>query len=547
MWDRREKRADERSWTTRSEHGVVTSSHYLASRAGASMLARGGNAIDAAVATSLALSVCEPGGSGLGGMILMLVFTGKDKRTFVIEGDCQAPALATPQAVSVCKSRYHGYGAVAVPRQIATLRHALDNYGRLSRAEVLEPAIRLAADGFALTKLASELIADYAKGLRKSSARAIFLTDDGKARSPGEWFRQPTLARTLLRLEKEGFEDFYCGEIADQISRDMEANGGFVRLADLEEAVVVQETEPLGGEYRGEAIRAVGPPAGGVSLVQMLQMASFADRELLDLREPESLPLVAGIIQRCREDRRKFRLRTGARNVGEARERVDLAYAERAFDEVLSKIRELRSKGGAAGSTTATRELRGPSGETSHFNVVDEDGNVVAATQSIERSFGAAVCTDSLGFLYNGYLRAFKVRNRKHPHYLTPGAPARSNAAPTLVFRGGNPYVAIGSTGAERMLSGMLETLLRLDHESAFEAVRGARLHCSPEGIVQLELDRLPQGTKASLERCGFVLQELDPYSFKMGGLQLAVSEEGVAHGVADPRRDGAAVGPAYS
>ena len=175
---------------------------------------------------------------------------------------------------------------------------------------------------------------------------------------------------------------------------------------------------------------------------------------------------------------------------------------------------------------------------------MDGYGNAVALTQSIERNFGAAVVTPSLGFIYNGYLRAFKVENRQHPHYLRPGAPARSNAAPTMLVQGGRAWAVVGSTGSERMASSIFEVLLRLKRQGPFDAVHGPRLHATPENLVLWEADRFPHGCAEALRQNGFTLKSLAPYSFKMGGLQLVVREKASFLGVAEPRRDGAAGAP---
>jgi gamma-glutamyltranspeptidase/glutathione hydrolase len=175
---------------------------------------------------------------------------------------------------------------------------------------------------------------------------------------------------------------------------------------------------------------------------------------------------------------------------------------------------------------------------------MDSFGNVVSATQSIERSFGAKVASSKLGFLYNGYMKGFKIENKRHPHYLRPGAVARSNAAPTILFSGGHPAAAIGSTGSERMVSGIFQTLVRLQYQTPFEAVSAPRLHCTPEGDVLIEADRFHHETLGLLKRDGFSVQALDAWSFSAGGLQLVTCDGGRFCGVGEPRRDGAAAGP---
>jgi gamma-glutamyltranspeptidase/glutathione hydrolase len=364
---------------------------------------------------------------------------------------------------------------------------------------------------------------------------SLFLGDNDEPHPPGSSFRQPVLGKTLRRLARDGFEDFYLGGIATEICRDIETNGGFVAQEDLARALKVEETTPLRTTFWGDDVFTLGPPAGGLALLQMLRMASFVDPNELDMSSGEGVSRVAAIISRARSDRKKFRLRTLADGAGDAAELLGDDYARRAVGEALGYV----GAADAVAQGTAYGE-----GETTHLCVIDDAGNVVALTQSIERTFGAAVATPGLGFLYNGYLRGFKVENERHPHYLRPGAPARSNAAPTIVLRQGRPYACLGSTGSERMTSGIFEVLLRLRDSSAFDAVHAPRLHCTPERHVRWEEERFPKGFRDTLLAHGFTVEALEPYSFAAGGLQLAVRRDGQSIGVADPRRDGAAGAP---
>lgn len=522
--DREDRRADPEAWSGSFPKGVVASAHYRASAAGAEVFHRGGNAIDAAVAASFALGVCESAGSGIGGMSMMMVHLANEKRTFIIEGACRAPRGATPEAVAA-SHRYRGYRAVAVPMNVAVLRHALLNYGNLSPASVLEPAIRLAEEGFPVSKLQSRNFEQYADALRGRSGGRFFLDSSNQPLPAQTRFRQPTLGKTLRRLQTAGFEDFYTGEIARKITDDMESNGGFIDEADLEKAISPRELLPLQIETDLGKTLVAGPPAGGMSLVQLLQIESALGQ--IDPDDPIGLVRMARAIQVSRRDRQKYRLKTGSLALEEAEKLLTGESVRRSVKRVL-KMDQTRD-----------------SGETSHISAMDSHGNAVALTQSIERCFGSAEAAPDLGFLYNGYLRAFKVQNKKHPHYLRPENVARSNAAPTIVLdSNGWAKIAIGSTGSERMISGIFGVLLRLRTSTPFEAVAAPRLHCPPEGAILWEGNRFPNACRSALQRSGFALDDLSAYSFKMGGLQLAVrSASGQLIGVADPRRDGAAAG----
>jgi gamma-glutamyltranspeptidase / glutathione hydrolase len=524
MLDRDGRRATPELWSESSARGMVVTAHYLATAAGVSILEEGGNAMDAAAAASMALAVCESAGSGLGGMALALVHDAGAGRTLTLEAPCRAPRSATPEVVSRA-DRYRGYAAVAVPTHVGLVSRLLERYGTMHSARILAPAIELAEEGFPLTPMQSRLIAQYAKALRAGNAAELFLDPRGRPNPPGQQFRQPRLAATLRRLERDGLEDFYRGQIAREIGSDFETNAGFLRTDDLAGVVAPRERDPIRGTFFGDEVATLGPPAGGLALIQMLQMLEALPGETVDAGTPQGAVHLAQVIRQARRDRIRFRLRTGDEHPGEAEALLSAGYA-------------------AAGAAIIAGGEIGSEGETSHICTMDAEGNAVSMTQSIERSFGAGVATPGLGFLYNGYLRAFKVQNRRHPHYLRPGAPARSNAAPTFVVRDGRPRVVIGSTGSERMVSGILQVLARLLRQAPFEASHAPRLHCTPQGEVLWEADRFPGATKWALEKAGFRLTALDPYSFKTGGLQLLVREGSRMIGVSEPRRDGAAGGP---
>lgn len=524
MLSRDDRRDVAELWSERSSRGMVVTAHYRATAAAVEILEAGGNAFDAAVAASLALSVCEAAGSGLGGMAMGLVRCGSTGRVTTVEGPCRAPKRATPKAVAK-SNRYRGYASIAVPTHVRVLAHLLERYGTQSRECVLAPAIRIAEQGFLLTPLQHRLIEDEcANPMGPGSAAQIFLDERGRPLAAGTLFRQPQLATTLRRLAADGFEDFYKGAIAREIATDVEAGGGFIRADDLAELPAPREAEPLRGHFGADEVLTVGPPAGGLALIQMLQTLAALESEEFDPDRPEDAVRLAAVIRRAREDRRRLALSSGPDQPGESAALLDPAYA--------------------AATAAVLREKLAGEGETSHVCTMDADGNVVSLTQSIERSFGAGVATPSLGFLYNGYLKAFKVENQRHPHYLSPGAPARSNAAPTIVLHEGRPVAALGSTGSELMVSGIFQVLVRLRRQSPFEASHAPRLHCTPEGEVLWEQARFADGVGAALTRSGLRLTALDPYAFRVGGLQLIACRGVEMIGVSEPRRDGAAGGP---
>ena len=518
--DRRNRRDDVDAWTATSRRGAVATAHYLATDVGTRVLRDGGNAIDAAVAASFALAVCESAGSGLGGMALAVVHLAAENRTFTIEGPCRAPRLATPEAVRQ-SHRYRGYRAIAVPGHVAAMERAHRRYGSKPLDDLMAGAIELAERGVPVAPLLHDAIEKNQEELATRSGGALFLDAAGHALPAGSLLRQPALARTLTRLRDAGLRDFYEGAVAAEIAKDIETGGGFVRADDLA-AMHAREAEPLHAPYRGATAHVLGPPGGGLSLAQLL----FVLDELEtwpDLADPADVVWIAKLIREVRRTRQRMRFVTEVDHPGGAGETLSTEWARDVLQHALG--------------TEST------DGETSHLSVMDAQGNAVSLTQSIERSFGSAEASPGLGFLYNGYLRGLKVQEELHPHFLRPGVAARSNAAPTIIVRDGQPWITIGSTGSERMVSGIFTTLLRLRGESPFRAVQGARLHATPSSVARCEIGRLPATTAAQLSAAGFEIEALDDYAFLTGGLQLVVRDGTSFTGVADPRRDGSADG----
>jgi gamma-glutamyltranspeptidase/glutathione hydrolase len=515
-FDRRARRERAQSWTVRSDRGLVVSAHWRATAAGVEALEAGGTAADAAAATALALGVVEPAGSGLGGMACAMLHEAASGRTFALDGSCRAPAGVSPEDLRG-RSRYRGHHVVAVPTQARVLAWLIGAHGRLSEADALAPAIRLAEEGVPLTALQHEHSRRYATALRRRRLVPGLLCRSGGLLEPGGLVRRPRLARTLRRLAEAGLADAHEGEIARRIAEDVQAHGGFVSASDLAAVAEPARCEPIGGTFGDLEVRALPPPGGGATLVQLLQLWEAAGGLELEPDSPEAVLLLARVIRHARLDRREH-VRSGG---------APAALAE------VARARAAAARLGAGGG-----------GETTHLCAVDREGNVVSLTASIERCFGSKRVAGDTGILLNGYLRTFKIRNLRHPHFLRAGAPARSNACPAILLRDGRPAVAIGSTGSERMASGMLQALVRLRTQGPFRASAAPRLHASPSGLVSLEHDRFAPAAVQALLQAGFRLEDWTPWSFRAGGLHLAAREGDAWVGVADPRRDGAAAAP---
>lgn len=503
-----------------SPHGAVATAHSGATQAAVSILESGGNAIDAAVAAAFALGVCEPAASGLGGQTMMLIYEAETKRTVALDGSSMAPNRITPGALPT-RERLRGYKATTVPSTPAVLDYAREKFGSKPLAAVLEPAIDLAKDGYQITELQNRLTRRELKHLRAGTAARLFLRDGTRVWPVGHVLKQPALEQTLRMLARRGIKSFYQGSIAKAIVADMVANDGLIQLDDLARIPWPVERRPVSGRFGSARVLTMPPPGAGPTLIEMMNIAA-------------KLPA------------KRFRLDTvaGSLMLAETIRRAFLDRRDRPFDPdyyVATDDKKMLSEEHAATVAKQVRARAESHGETTHLSVMDKFGNAVALTQSIERVYGSFSATEELGFLYNNYISAYEYEDIAHPYYLRPNAPPWASVAPTIVFRGRRPWLAIGSPGSERITSSILQVLLRLQTQGPLDAVTAPRLHCSSKGRVSLEASRMRPDLIPAFERRGFEVDKRGPFSFYLGCVQLVMRDGREYVGVADPRRDGAA------
>lgn len=509
-----------------SAKGMVSTQHYLATEAGTAMLDAGGNAVDAAVAAAFALGVVEPAASGLGGQTMMILNLEESGRKFCLDGGSRAPHRTPPGELERAE-QLRGHKATTVPSTPAVLAWALQHYGTKTLEEVLAPAIQAATDGYRISPLQHFLTKRELKHLKAFSGGQLFLKD-GKTTYPiGSIFKQPVLASTLTRLAEAGIEDFYQGDIARQIHDDMVANDGLIRDDDLAQIPWPVERQPLSTHFGSHRAFTFGPPGAGRTLIEALNLLEQFPVAQRDPETPDGALLLAHIIRKANLDRadRPEDVALFAQELKLGEDIIDVEYSQRVAKQLEQQINS--------------------PGETTHLSVMDKEGNAVGLTQSIERVYGSFSASPELGFLYNNYMSAFEYKDITHPYYLRPNAVPWASVAPTLVFRGQKPWLTIGSPGSERIVSAILQVLLRLERgASPFDAVEAPRMHCSIKGKVSMEGTRIRDDIPALLQHHGFEIDIRDPYSFYLGCVQLVLHENGEFIGVADPRRDGSAKGP---
>lgn len=525
-----------------SERGMVTSVFPDATRAGVEMLEQGGNAIDAATATGLALGVCEPQASGLGGQSTGLVHV--NGRTFALDGSSRVPSLAHRERIAEAgkAATALGYGAATVPSSIATYGWLHEHYGVLPWHAVVEPSIRIARDGYCITDLQSSLQRrelDRFASVPSNSGGRYFLKDGAAPYEPGDRFVQTELATTLEVIARDGPESFYKGPIAQQIDADMKANGGFLRADDLALTPWPIEREPLRRRYRGYLIASMPPPGSGRTVLFALMALNHLKSSFLSGRDPSRYHFIAETLRKA--------LFTS----------LDRPFDPNTYPQIRNKhmlsrrvTKELAlSVAEAIDGDLPIQDVSEDAGETTHFTVMDGAANVVSMTQSIELVFGSKAAADGLGFLYNNYMGALELNDPEHPYYLRPNAVPWSSAAPTIVFRKREPWLALGSPGSERIMSVLSQFLVNVIDGSATitEAMAEPRLHCSIGGRISLEEDRFDRAVVKHLRELGYRIDKRDSFDFYLGCVQAVLRCQTSAgfQGVADLRRDGSALGPA--
>jgi gamma-glutamyltranspeptidase/glutathione hydrolase len=537
-----------------ARHGMVVAQEPIAADVGLAVLKHGGNAVDAAVAVGFALAVTHPAAGNIGGGGFLLIRLANGQSYFVDFREA-APGKASRNMYigpdgKPTKDSLFGWRASGVPGSVKGFAEAHEKWGTKKWAELLAPAVNLARNGFTVDKtLAGEIAGSAANLENDSESKRIFLRD-GKPYKAGETFRQPELADTLGRIAANGARDFYEGETARKLAAAMAAHGGLITEADLKNYRAI-DRKPLEGGYHGyEIITAPPPSAGGLGILQMLGILNGTGFESDGPNSVKAVHYTTEAMRRFYADRSEYlgdptyydvpvRQLLSPRYLAERRDSIDPARATPAAGIQPGRIL-------SAAAHVNQRE----SSETTHFNIVDAQGNAVAVTYTLNNSFGSGVTVPGLGFLLNDEMDDFAAKPGSPNMFgligadanaIQPGKRPLSSMNPTIITRSGKLFMAVGAPGGSRITTGVLQVILdAIDfHMNPQDAVDLPRFHdqWKPD-ILYLQKGFNPD-VEAALVKMGYNLQPIND----VARVEAIVVRNGLLEGGTESRHNGKVAG----
>ncbi len=531
------------------DHGMIVAAQPEAVEAGAVVLQRGGNAVDAAIACALMQTVVDPQMAGIAGFgIMQVVLPGRGIHE-CLDFHARCPAAATPGMWAgivegetpdgfgfILRDRVNdtGYGSIAVPGSLLGYAEAMRDYGTMDWADVVAPAIARCRRGVTIRPhLYARWVQNdarlgrinYDDKLRfTAEGRRIYFHPDGTLRRPGEVLHNPDMLHTLERIARDGPETFYTGAMADEIDADMRAKGGLLRREDLA-AYRVRRSQPLWGDYRGARIAAPQPPGGGVMVLEILNILRHFDLAALGHNSPEHIRIVAEAQKRATIDKDRF--------VGDP-EFVDVPLDRLLGDDHAAAMAdEIR-----AGTKAHVERLVAEPRDTTTIHVMDRAGNVVSMTHSLGSPSG--VISPGLGFMYNGCMAVFDPRPGRTGS-IAPGKSRFGSMAPCIGFRGDRPFLSLGAPGGTHItlsIAQVISNLLDFDM-SMLEAVCAPRVSATSD-VIEVS-NRVPEFVTDQVESMGYqVARSHLTYAFAAVHGILRTGDR--LSGGADPQRDGMAL-----
>ena len=529
-----------------STKAMATASKYEVSQVGAEIMSKGGNAVDAAVAMGFALGVCEPFTSGLGGGGLATIHTAEGENFFIDFREV-APAAATLDLYVDASGENNGNtkeGGLAsgVPGEVAGLLYLLEHHGTMSREEVMEPAIRIANEGFTVSAYCANAISDaYEKTQKFPEMSKVYLDENGLPWEEGSVITNPDLGKALQLIADQGADVFYKGEIGEAMVATLAKYDGVMTMDDLA-GYEVHELKPVTGDYRGYTVISSPPPSsGGTHLIEILNILENFDVASMEVNSAEYVHLFAETFKLAFADRAKYMADTNFVTVPLGG-LTSQAYADkRAQDIDLNVAMEQ-----AAPDDPSPYEHT----DTTHFSVADVDGNCVAITKTINYYFGSGVMVDGYGFMMNNQMDDFST-DPESVNKIEPGKKPLSSMSPTVVLKpDGSPFLVLGTPGGSRIFSGVAEVISRVidSKMDLHTAISVPKIwNCSNKNNLQYEKPLKGYEQYALTDETIAKLTEMGHGELKTtasGAFQcIMFMDDGTLYGTADPRQDGKAVG----
>jgi gamma-glutamyltranspeptidase/glutathione hydrolase len=531
-----------------SQRGMVVSTDSFASAAGLEILKAGGNAVDAAIAVQFALAVVHPVAGNIGGGGFLVARMADDTRV-ALDFRERAPSAASKDMYvdaegNVTDASWIGHLASGVPGSVAGMESAHERFGSLPWPELLAPSIRLARDGFVVEERHHEALRWSHERLSRFSATAAVFLPGGQAPAEGSTFRQPDLARTLEAISDHGEDGFYSGWVADSIAAEMRRGGGLITKEDLAAYEAVWR-DPIEVEYRGWTVISMPPPSsGGVTMGQILNIVESWELGTLGWHSPAAIHLAVEAMRRAYADRNFY--------LG------DPDQVEMPIDRLLSQT-YADSLAGTIDLQQASRSEdfnRVPleSTQTTHFSIIDESGNAVAVTTTLNGGFGSGVVVRGAGFLLNNEMDDFTSKPGVPNAYglvqgeanaIAPGKRMLSAMTPTVVINpAGRTELITGTPGGSTIITSIFQIVTNhidfgLPVRTSVDAPRFH--HQNLPDVIRFENDGLDPGTVEALRRMGHEVRERDGISGDVESIWIA--PDGTRYGAADRRRDGSALG----
>ncbi|RAX54028.1 gamma-glutamyltransferase [Helicobacter sp. 16-1353] len=528
----------------KSKDGLAISSNILANEVGQSVLENGGNAIDAAVAVGYALAVVHPAAGNIGGGGFAVIHLANGEN-ITLDFREKAPLKATrdmyldENGEVIKDSSVIGYLAAGVPGTVAGMSEMLEKYGTKELSYLIQPAIDLAENGFALTNRQAQTMLEVKDEFVKfNSSKKYFLKKDGSTYKEGEILVQKDLAKTLKAIQKEGKKAFYEGRIADLIVKDMQKNGGIITKEDLKNYKPIWR-KPVIGNYRGYEIVSMGAPSsGGIHIIEILNIIENANIGELGFGSSKSVALMSEAMRQAYADRSQYLGDPDFVKVP-TQKLIDKSYAKKIYNKINPN------------KATSSSDIRPglnikESDNTTHYSIADKWGNAVSLTYTINASYGSAAAIDGAGFLLNNEMDDFSIKPGVPNIYGLIGGEANaieankrplSSMSPTIILKDGKLFMVVGSPGGARIITTVLQVISNvIDHKMDIsQAVSAPRFHMQwlPDEI-RIEEFGMPKDVMDNLEKLGYTIVTKPV----MGDVNAILIDDNIFYGSMDPRKE---------